>query len=433
MRLSGIAAVVVFISALLCAGPSASEDRPRAPIEKGEVLTLQRCVEIALAIQPAISAAEGSLGAAQSRVGQAEADYYPRIDISSGYKRAHSGSGAIIPAPADTDNYSAALSLRHNIYDFGKRSLQVDVTRHNVGSSASDLENTRIQTVFNVKQAYYGFLKSRKSLDAAREALRRFEKHLEQAKGFYEAGARPRIDVTRAEVDLSNARAGLIKAENSVRLGRAALNKAMGAPAAPEYSIADGLAYEKYDISLDEALSRAFADRPDLKAAVFKRMSAGAGVELSRRNYYPAFNGSASYGFQGDEFPLNNEWNVGVTLSVPLFTGYLSGHQVEESRADYLAAGANEELVRQNVMLDVTEAHLSLQEAEALISSTALAQRQAKENLELAEGRYGEGVGNPVEVTDAASAYINAEAAHIQALTDYKTAQARLEKAMGAR
>ncbi|MBI5237590.1 MAG: TolC family protein [Deltaproteobacteria bacterium] len=432
MRLSKLTAITVLLFAVLSTG-SLSAEAPVGPIEKGEVLTLQRCMEIALANQPAISAAAGSLRAAESRVGQAEAGYYPQIELSSGYKKSHSGSGASILAPTDSNSYSAAVSLKQNIYDFGKRSLQVSVTRHNLGSFASDLENARIQAVFNVKQAYYGLLQSKKNLEAADEALRRFEKHLEQAKGFYEAGARPKFDVTRAEVDLSNARVSLIKAENSVRLGRAALNRAMGVPVAPEYSIKDNLAYEKYDISLDTALSKAFASRPDLKAAVYKRMSAGAGIELSRKNYYPALNGNASYGWQGDELPPDNEWNIAVTFTAPLFTGWLSGHQVEESRANYMAAGANEELMRQNVILDVTEAHLGLKEAEARISSTALAEKQAEENLGLANGRYEEGVGNPIEITDAASAYINAKAAHIQALTDYKTAEASLEKAMGER
>ncbi len=432
MRLSKFTAITVLLFAVLSRG-SMAEEAPQGPIEKGEVLSLERCVEIALANQPAISAAAGGLRAAQSRVGQAEAGYYPQIELSSGYKKSHSGSGAGILAPKDSDSYSAAVSLKQNIYDFGKRSLQVSVTKHNLGSFASDLENARLQTVFNVKQAYYGLLQSKKNLEAAYEALRRFEKHLEQAKGFYEAGAKPKFDVTRAEVDLSNAKVSLIKAENSVRLGRAALNRAMGVPAPPEYSIKDTLAYEKYDISLDAALSKAFANRPDLKAAVYKRMSAGTGIELSRKNYYPALNGNAAYGFQGEETPLNNEWNIGVTLTVPIFTGWLSVHQAEESRADYMAAGANEELMRQNVILDVTEAHLSLNEAEARIASTALAEKQAEENLELANGRYEEGVGNPIEVTDAAAAYINAKAAHIQALTDYKTAEASLEKAMGER
>ncbi len=65
------------------------------------------------------------------------------------------------------------------------------------------------------------------------------------------------------------------------------------------------------------------------------------------------------------------------------------------------------------------------------MGTTELTVRQAKENVELAQGRYGAGVGNPIEVTDALVAQSNAKTAYIAALVDCRTAQASLEKAMG--
>ena len=59
--------------------------------------------------------------------------------------------------------------------------------------------------------------------------------------------------------------------------------------------------------------------------------------------------------------------------------------------------------------------------------------RQAKENVELATGRYQAGVGSPLEVTDALVGLNNAQVAYTQALTDYKNAQASIEKAIGVR
>jgi outer membrane protein TolC len=53
--------------------------------------------------------------------------------------------------------------------------------------------------------------------------------------------------------------------------------------------------------------------------------------------------------------------------------------------------------------------------------------------MDIANGRYAAGVGSPIEVTDAEVSLVNAKTAHIQALYDYKVAQANLEKAMGMR
>jgi len=61
------------------------------------------------------------------------------------------------------------------------------------------------------------------------------------------------------------------------------------------------------------------------------------------------------------------------------------------------------------------------------VSATAL--RQARENLELAEGRYQTGVGNIIELTDAQASLTTAEANHVQALYNHQTAIAAVEKA----
>ena len=83
-----------------------------------------------------------------------------------------------------------------------------------------------------------------------------------QAKAFYEVGTKPKFDVTKAEVDLSNARLALISAQNSVRIAVVSLNNAMGVPEAPEYSIEDNLSFRQYAITTEAAMEQAYANRP---------------------------------------------------------------------------------------------------------------------------------------------------------------------------
>jgi outer membrane protein TolC len=128
---------------------------------------------------------------------------------------------------------------------------------------------------------------------------------------------------------------------------------------------------------------------------------------------------------------LDQGWSVGAQLSVPLFSGYLTKYQVEEARANLDVLAANEALIRQTIYQEVKQAWLNLQEAADRIATAELTVRQATENLDLANGRYAYGVGNPIEVTDALVSVSNAKTAHIAALYDYRLAQASLEKAAG--
>jgi outer membrane protein len=120
-------------------------------------------------------------------------------------------------------------------------------------------------------------------------------------------------------------------------------------------------------------------------------------------------------------------------LTVPLFSGFLTQHQVAEAKANLYSLKANEETLRQQVLLDIRQAYLNLQAAEASITTAELAASQAKENMDLANGRYAAGVGSPVEVSDAFATYVAAQANYTGALSNYRIAQAAIEKAMGVK
>ena len=420
----------------------AIKDAQASAIKEGEILSIDRCIAIALGRQPSIAAAGYTLDASKSRIGQAEAGYYPNIDLSGGYSRykpaAASGGSTGLSAAAGKngppyDQYTGGATVRQNIYDFGRTSGQVDVSRSNAEASAFDLENTTIGVVYNVKLAYYSLVYAKKSSEVALEMVSQYKKHLDQAKGFYSAGVKAKYDVTTAEVNLANSRVNLIKAENSVRTARVNLNNSIGMPAAPPFDVEDALTVEEFDLNLENALKTAFDNRPDMKSMRAKIKTAGLTVELKKKDYRPILSGSAAYNYAGETFPLENGWSVGAQVTLPVFSGFLTKKQVEEARANLNAVRANEESLRQNVIADVQQSYLGVMEAKERIAAAGTALRQAKENLDIANGRYDAGVGSPIEVTDAQTTYANASMTYIQATTDYKTARAGIVKAMGGK
>jgi len=415
-------------------------------IKKGESLNLERCVEIALKMHPNIAAALHNVNANVSRVGEAKSNYYPQINWSSSYNRisqasGRSGSsfssigttGSLSGGTGSFDQYSTGFSLSQDIYDFGKTPSQVRIQNFNVDSSRSDLENVTEQVIFNVRQTYYGILQAKRSRDVSADTVKQFQQHLDQAKGFYAVGTKPKFDVTKAEADLSNAKLNLIKAENTLRLAVVTLNNAIGVPDAPEYIIEDNLSFKKYTITFEDALSKAYQNRPDLQSIVAKRQAAEKSIDLAKTGYYPVLTGNAAYNWAGESFPLDHGWEVGAAISFPVFNGFLTKYQVEEAKANLNVLRANEESLRQSIFSDVQQAYLNLKQAEESIPTAELGVKQAEENFEIANGRYAAGVGNPIEVTDAEVLLSNAKLSYIQALYNYKVSQASLEKAMGIR
>jgi TolC family type I secretion outer membrane protein len=447
-----LAATPLHLSAEEPAPPGQYQPMPAAPeksdrsgggmISAGETLTINKCIDIALKENPGIVAAVNTVDVNRSRVGEARYVYYPQLSATGAYNRSKattSTPGSPFPGtttPASNE-YSGSVTLNQTIYDFGKTSSSVDISKYNLESSRSDLNTSQDTVILSVKQAYYGVLQARRNRDVAADVIKQFQLHLDQAKGFYEVGTKAKIDVIKAEVDLSNAKLSLINAENALKIAWVTLNNTMGVPDAPEYMIEDNLSFQPYAIPLEEATARAFENRPDLKSIVARRQAAEANISLQRSGYYPVLTGSANYTKSETDIPSttinNNSWDVGVAITFPLFSGFLTSHQVAEAKSNLYVLKANEESLRQQILLDVRQAYLNLQAAEASISTSDLAVKQAKENLDLANGRYSAGVGSPIEVSDAFATYVTAQANYTSALANYKIAQASIERAMGAR
>ena len=419
----------IFFIILLLALPFAAT--AAEPAAGSTAYNLEQCLSIALEKHPSLRASAGTIKMNESRVGQARAQYYPQVDLSTSYNRI----GPTTP-PGESidayDQYSTGINLGVTLFDFGKTSTRVAIQHLNVSASRADYEEVKTQIILNVKKAYYDLLQTQRNQAVAVDTMNQFQRNLDQANAFFRVGTKPKFDVTKAEVDLGNARLSVLKAENAVRAAMITLKDVMGVPEKADFAIIDNLADRKIELELSDVLKKAYANRPDLSSIVAKREAAERSIELARKDYYPILSGSAGYGFSGTDFPLGRGWNVGAALSIPLFSGLSTKYQIDEAGANLDILKANEDSIRQAIRLDVEQAYLDVRDTAEQIVMAEKTVLQAQENYDLASGRYRTGVGNPIEVADATISLNNARANLNTALYNYKIARAILEKSIGA-
>jgi TolC family type I secretion outer membrane protein len=402
---------------------------PPTAVRTGDRLTLQQCLDIARQRNPTMAAAAFAVDAADARVGQARSAYYPQISLSGNYNKY---SVYTDPTNGSQDLYQGNATLTQNIYDFGKTPSTVRIQKLDRDAAQSDERNTASLVGFGVKQAYYNLLQEEKNREVAIETVKLTQDQLDQAKGFFDAGVKSKYDVTSAEVNVSNAKLAQIRAENAVKVARVTLKNAMGAPDLADFIIEDTLAFHKNPITFDDAVQQAYANRPDLQSVVARREASKESVSLARTGYYPTLTGNANYNRTGDAFvPEQSGWSAGVTLTFPLFNGFLTNNQVKEAKQNLNIQKANEEALRQSILLDVQQAYLNMRALEDGVAVAELTVQQAQENYDIVNGRYGAGVGSPLDVTNALVGLSNAKTNYIAALASYKTAEAALLKAMG--
>ena len=194
--------------------------------------------------------------------------------------------------------------------------------------------------------------------------------------------------------------------------------------------------------SLEQSRELAYANRPELKSFEAQLKAQDQNIAVARRGHLPDLTFDTFYGRRHvsnetangknlNTFPLQPTWSVNLNLNIPIFDGFRTTNRVEETLRNYHVIKAQEEAQRQQVTLDVEQAYLRLVELQERIKANESAAIAAKENLDLADGRYQVGVGSIIEVTDAQTLYTDAQTTYIRALYDYKIADAQFVRAIG--
>jgi outer membrane protein len=416
---------------------AASAGPPAGQATQGDkVLTLNEAVRLARENHPRIKAAGQRVGAQEAVVRQELGAYYPTISMEGSYRNTLS-SGTVTTSQRSFDFLSGRTNFDMVLYNFGKREGTVGSARSDVDASLNDLRTAEDEIILAVREAYFGYLAAQALVKVREETVKDRELLVRRAQGFYEVGTRPKIDVARAESNLFNARADLIAAQNGVRVAWATLKNAMGAPDFPETPLADERAIAAVTTTLPQAKQAAFSTRPELKGFEAQRKAQDQRIAVSRRNHLPDVLLHADYGRQNANrdnpiLPLQPVWTVQLRLNIPIFDGFRTTHKIEEELRNYYSVRAKEEEKKQQIALEVEESYLKLIETGERIKANEAAVRAAKENLDLANGRYQVGVGSIIEITEAQTLYTDAQTNYIRAVYDHKIAEARLQKAIGS-
>ena len=399
---------------------------------------LKRCLDLGLARNPRLTAGSKAVEGAEARVRQNQADYYPNLFLEtdvSRYKGSLSGTSQNSNA-SDSNLYSYYLGLSQNIYDFGRRESKVQSSREDLKSYAWDLKDVRLLVMDDIRQAYYGVLLADRIVKVREEDLERTRAALRQAQGFYQVGLKARIDVTQAEVEVIKAQKALLSAGNDAQLNRVLLEKAMGLERPREnggYRLKDDLEIGQVAWHLDDLRQETLEKQPSLNRlrAVVKFWEAQE--KLAERDFWPRLTGTAKYGYDNaDDIGLtDNNWVLGIQLNIPLFSGFLTQSRLAEVRAALGQAKANEQTRKQELLAELEGYYLTMVSAEKQIEVAQESLRKAKENLDLASGRYKAGVGTMLEVNDARVSLSQAETDYVQSLFDYKKARFKIERSLG--
>jgi len=403
-----------------------------------ESLTLDDCIEIAIGNNPQIEIARQQYFGNTGALTQAKSLYLPRLSGGIGYGRQYIDS----ELPVTEDNVgSALLQASQLIFDFGKTTGLIDTQAFNVSASSENLAQVYHDIVFQVKSSFYTVLESKRLIVVAEEAVANFEQQLYRAEKYYEAGVRTRIDVTNAQVNLSNQKLNLLLANSDYKTARVALEKILGSvpnggdyePVSNEPAL-DQLASKKPRMPgpLDELLVSAEKNRPGLKQFQFLVQAAESSVSQAEGDYWPTVDAVGNYNmYETDLTSLSDQWQIAARLNWEFFSGFETEGKVAEASAQLREVKAGLRNFQLEITQDVTDSYLQAEANREGVDIAAQTVELATENLRLAEGRYKAGIGDLLEFNDAQLLYTQNQSDLVVTYYNYLTALARIERAVG--
>jgi outer membrane protein len=412
-------------------------------------LSLIDCLNIALQQNATILKAQNDLEASCGVVVQTRAVVLPQVQATGQYKDTDPYAIESFPGTSDPNqNWNAGVQIVQTIYEGGKLIAAVHAAKITKEQALAQYQTTVADTLLSTREAYYDVLLAAQQITVHEASVNLLQKELEDQQSRYNAGTVPKFNVLRAEVSVANERPNLIQARNNYRIAKNNLVNSLGYNLPREVwediplNLIDTLDAVPYQVRLPDAIQQALGNRTELVALRKTEELQKLNIVDARSGYKPTVQLFAGYNWYNAQFTQQTNtvpeldqdihgWNAGAQLNWDIFDGLLTHGKVIQAKALYERAKTDLADESRLIELEVRTAYSDFIEAQEVLDSQKTVVAEAEESLREAKARSEAGTGTQLDVLDAETSLTQARTTQIQALHDYATARAKLERAIG--
>jgi outer membrane protein len=467
---------VIKVGLMLCvASLSSYAQQPTPAVSPSYSFTLADCIQYAYEHQDSVINAGLDVKSAEYKVKETTGIGLPQISGSASFQDyikspttlfpdfispltygvlvkegVKDGNGNTIVAPASAGSvpvsfyqkYTTNLGLTLNqlIFD-GSYIVGLKASKTYKELSQRNYTRSRIEANVQVTKAYYQVLVSGERIKLLDANIKQLKEQYDQTAAQNKQGFVEKIDVDRLEVqynDLTTSRANTIRL---LVLNIQMLKFQMGMPIETRLDLKDRLE----DIKLEENIAMALttdttAYRNRIEYNLYETQVALNKLDLKRyqSHFLPTLSGTASTSLQYQNNSFGQQFNtsypatyVGLTLNVPIFSGFQRTYQVKEARIAVIKSENDLDNLKNGLNLQTSAARISYINGLQTLNNQKRSREVAQEVLRVTRIKYQQGVGSSVEVTQAETALVAADDKYIQGLYDALVSKVDLDKAYG--
>jgi outer membrane protein len=392
-----------------------------------EKVTLDRAVTGALASHPTVRSARAGAAAADAAAAEARARRWPDVALRASLTRFQE---PMIVAPLhrfdvtqvpqfDRTLIGGDLSLRYTLFDGGARVAQVRRTEAEAAAAALEHTTSEQRLIADVAGAYLSVLTASGIGEAQESRTRALQAERARVAQLLETGSAAQVELLRAEAALAQAEAERITTAAALDLAERNLARLVGADVEAVRAGRLEPISLRHAVALDDRallIDRAVAGNPAVVQAQ-ERVRAARGAEQgARAAWFPQLHVAAGYvAFAAADANASAEWQAGIRLSYPIFTGGRRGSAVRRARAGALLAAERQRLAELATGQHVDRAVNAVREWRARISAGTIAVDHLTEVARIEQLALAEGVGTQIDYLRAEADLLRARAQLIEA------------------
>lgn len=438
------------------------------PASAPTVLTLEDALRVALSENASVKVADMEI----ERTGYARkgtyASLYPQISGSGSYQRTIKkqvmymdfdigGMGSL--GSTGGDDSGDASGSRTDGFEVGRWNTwsagisasmplvnaqlwkNLKISGENVELAVEQARSSRLETVNQVKQAFFTCLLSKKAFDVYKSAYENAFANFEQVERRFNAQKASELDLTRAKTTLANAIPTVYDAESSVILSLWQLKAVMGVNLDTNIDVAGDLddyaEHMLYDMDASESLS--LENNTTMRQLAIQAEQLADAVKVQQYAYLPTLSLSFNYSINAmtNDFKFSEyKWSpysfVGLSLSIPIFSGGQRLNAVRQAQVQARELDVQRTNTERQLKIAIRQYLNQMETAMKSLSSARSAAETAQKAYDIASKSYDVGRSTLTDLNDAQYALIQSQLGVCQAIYSFVTAKANLEGTLGA-
>jgi outer membrane protein len=394
------------------------------------LLTREQAEKLALANNPNIQISQLIARVQHEVVRERRADQMPNLNGNVTAVEANDGSrisSGSLTASRMLTHAGMGVQLSQLITDFGRTANLIASAKLQEKARVADAEASREDVVLVTDQVFFAVIEAQDTLKVAAQTVSARQELTDQVSSLASSKLKSELDLSFAQVNLSQAKLLQLDAQNNLDAEKAALSAVLGYDTQMNFQLVEDTGpLHPLPPDPEPLIAQAIQNRPDLQSLSFSEQATQKFSKAQHEQLLPTFSALGVVGDTPTGSPqyFTSTWYgaVGGNISIPIFNGFRLSAQASEAALQAQAATQQTRVLKDRVVRDVRTAWLNANTALQRVTVTSQLVQEANTALDLAKTRYDLGLSSIVELSQAELQQTEAAISNANARSQYNFA-----------